>query len=250
MASSKIRCTASCLLPLLLLGLSASNAAARPWFGGFGGGSFNPGNTNTLTTGSFAGASNTAAGMTGQQPGMLANSAAGTGTMAAAGTTAGFGRRLISFTALLSGANQVPTPVQSAATATFSLTIDTVNQVGFYTLTIRNVAQFTMAHIHQGNAATNGAPIVLLLPNMAAPGAMPTPGVVTTLPMAPPTNINFGIYHGVITPASLITLDPATPAPTWAQFVALLQTGNAYANIHTTAFPAGEIRGQYMPDAL
>lgn len=247
---ARISCTASCLLPVLLVVLSASLAAARPIFGGFGGGDAS--NLGNINTGSNPVASNAqnAAGITGgqQQPGtMLTGSAAGTNPGAL--STTGFNRRLTSFTAQLSGANQVPAPVQSAASATFSLVLDSVNQVGYYTLIIRNVAQFTMAHIHQGNAATNGAPIVLLLPSTAAPGAMPTPGVVTTLPMTAPTNIGFAIYHGVITPASLITVDPATPAPTWAQFVALLQTGNAYANIHTAAFPAGEIRGQYTPDA-
>lgn len=271
-ASAKITsCTASSLLLLLLLGVcGTSMASARPVFGGLGGGSsFGGGgafnlagsttNTNANTnTGSISSnsnslvssttTSNNAGGITGgQQLGTaLTSSAAGSNPAA----SMGFNRRLTSFTAQLNGANQVPTPVQSAASATFTLVIDSVNQVGYYTLIIRNVAQFTMAHIHQGNAATNGAPIVLLLPSMATPGAMPSPGVVTTLPMTPPTNIGFGIYHGVITPASLITVDPATPAPTWAQFVALLQTGNAYANIHTTAFPAGEIRGQYTQDSV
>lgn len=241
MTGSSSRLAASLLL-LLLLALCSSPASARPiLFGsnlGSGQGSLfhsvfntNSGSTTTSTGGSVTTTGNTITATTGT-------------TMTAQQLGRG---QLLSFKAQLNGANQVPTPVQSGASATFTINIDNTNSVGYFTLVIRNVVNFTMAHVHKGNAATNGAPIVLLLPATAAPGAMPTPGVVATLPMTAPTDIGFAIYRGTITPASLITVDPATPAPTWAQFVQLLQTGNAYANIHTTAFPAGEIRGQYAP---
>jgi hypothetical protein len=54
-----------------------------------------------------------------------------------------------------------------------------------------------------------------------------------------------GTVEGVITPTDVV--GPATQGiepGSFAELVAAIRTGNAYANLHTTRWPGGEIRGQ------
>ena len=77
-----------------------------------------------------------------------------------------------------------------------------------------------MAHIHNGAPGIAG-PIVVTLYNQAASGT-----------------INGVFATGSLTAANL----PANV--TLASLKTLLLSGNAYVNVHTTANPSGEIRGQ------
>lgn len=54
---------------------------------------------------------------------------------------------------------------------------------------------------------------------------------------------------GTITPSSLVAV-PAqlVPAVNFDVLTEALVTKSAYANVHTTAAPAGEIRGQILSD--
>ncbi len=89
-----------------------------------------------------------------------------------------------------------------------------------YELTGTSIIGVTMAHIHNGVPGVAG-PIVVTLYNQAASGA-----------------INGVFAKGSLTSANL----PANV--TLASLKTLLLSGNAYVNVHTTANPAGEIRGQ------
>jgi hypothetical protein len=59
---------------------------------------------------------------------------------------------------------------------------------------------------------------------------------------------------GVLTPANIIGpaaqgIDPATDAANgFEELVRLLRSGVTYANVHSSKFPGGEIRGQIRPD--
>jgi hypothetical protein len=104
-----------------------------------------------------------------------------------------------------------------------------------FTLTYSDLPNpVTQAHIHLGKIHVAGGIIVFFCSNLSnpPPETQPCPG-------------NGGTVTGTLTPASVI--GPAAQGVTPGNFdalVAALDSDTAYANIHTTAFPAGEIRGQ------
>lgn len=110
------------------------------------------------------------------------------------------------FSAALTGASETP-PNQSAATGTGTLSFDPASKSMTASVTTSGIAG-TMAHIHEGAAGVPG-PIIFPL-NESYPGV--------------------GIW------STRVTLTDAQ--------VATLQAGRYYFNVHSAAFPAGEIRGQ------
>lgn len=84
------------------------------------------------------------------------------------------------------------------------------------------VAPLTVAHFHAAPIGVAGGIVRGFTP---AEGAVP--GIMS------------GTISGIWTPADAMPLSPAQ--------VANLLAGNIYANIHSSMFPAGEIRGQLMP---
>ena len=100
-----------------------------------------------------------------------------------------------------------------------------------YKLIVANIDSVTQAHIHCGEAGVNGSVVVFLF------GFFPT-GVT----------VNGTLAEGTITEANII---PAQDSPTcsgglqtWEDLIARLGNGTAYVNVHTIAYPGGEIRGQ------
>jgi hypothetical protein len=96
-----------------------------------------------------------------------------------------------------------------------------------WTLTLTNITGVTLSHIHLGsatNVGTTAGPVIinLFLPN-GATGA-----------------VNGEVAHGSITNANNanVSLDSLR---------VLFNNGNAYANVHTSAHPSGEIRDQIHP---
>jgi len=128
------------------------------------------------------------------------------------------GSGLITCSTILAGANEVP-PTTSTATGTVSYTFDPVAAMSTWSVTFAGLtAPATAAHVH--------APA---LPGFNAAVVVP----LTTIPVA-----TAGSYSG-----SATTTFPTTSELSAAQYAADLLAGKAYANIHTSTFPAGEIRG-------
>jgi hypothetical protein len=89
------------------------------------------------------------------------------------------------------------------------------------------------AHIHLGQLGVNGGVIVFLCSNVSVP---------VTTPACPTPS---GTVRGMVTASDVI--GPAGQGITAGEFVELLNAirrGASYANLHTAAFPSGEIRGQ------
>lgn len=139
--------------------------------------------------------------------------------------------------ATLSGAQEVPA-VTTNGTGTASLSLQNNDTSLDYTLTYANVSPPTQAHIHIGAAGTNGPIVLFLCSNLAPPQNVPVPQACP----APPATIT-----GTLTAANLIPR-PEVNINTFADAVAALLAGNAYANVHSMPFPAGEIRGQLDED--
>jgi len=91
-----------------------------------------------------------------------------------------------------------------------------------------NIQGVTQAHIHVGAIGTNG-PIVIFLYGFNAAGFSAEDCT--------------RLSKGIATPANLIPRS-TIGINTWDDFVAALLAGNTYVNVHTLAFPGGEIRGQ------
>ena len=119
------------------------------------------------------------------------------------------------YTSNLNGAQEVP-PTATTATGTGNLTLTgsaITSSISISGLTSTPIA----AHIHQGAPGVNG-PIILTL----APGpSLPMPGS--------PANYNCPV-GSTLTAAQIADLD----------------AGNLYFNVHTAAFPGGEVRGQIL----
>ena len=139
------------------------------------------------------------------------------------------------FNATATGAEEVP-PRASTAVAKVNVKLNREAGTASFNLrvteAIENVLQ---AHLHRGVTGTNGPIAVWLYP--AAPPASLIPGTTEGT-----------LAKGEWTPASLC-YSPTAPycvngAGDWDHFVADLEAGNLYLNLHTTAFPGGEIRGQ------
>jgi hypothetical protein len=128
----------------------------------------------------------------------------------------------------LSGEKEVP-PVTTNATGSAFLThyeiTDIIKDVKVdvvsYNLIFKGLSPLS-AHIHQGNEGKNGPVVATLY----------TFGIV---PCCLPGEIREGDLEG-----------PLAGKPVSA-LIDLMNSGNAYINMHTEAHPDGEIRGQIMP---
>lgn len=122
----------------------------------------------------------------------------------------------------LTGAEEVPA-VSTTATGSFQWRID--GQSLAYTLKASGTG-LTMAHIHIGEKGANG-PVVAFLFG-------PNPAGVDSIDVS-----------GTITVAQLT----GSLAGDWNGFIAALNRGGTYVNVHSTANPAGVVRGQIPASA-
>ena len=125
--------------------------------------------------------------------------------------------------------------ILSAGTATLALELDRNAQTLTYTLEFSGLStDVAQAHIHFGKRHVGGGVMVFFCSNLgngpAGTPACPAGG---------------GTVTGTVGAAGVV--GPAAQGVTPGNFDAVveaLDSNTAYANIHTTKFPAGEIRGQ------
>ncbi len=144
------------------------------------------------------------------------------------------------YTANLDGASEAP-PNASPATGIANVTYDDVARtLNVDVLFSGLIGNTNAAHIH---AAT------------ASPGTG-TAGVATTTPTFAgfPTGVTSGSYNNTLDltlassyNAAFITANGGTTATAETALAASLAAGTSYFNLHTTAFPGGEIRGFFTP---
>ena len=131
------------------------------------------------------------------------------------------------FRAHLNGAQEVP-PANTRAQgqAIFQLSKD--GESLRYKLIVANIENVTMAHIHLAPADANG------------------PVVAWLYPEGPPPQLIEGRFNGVLA-EGVITADDLVGPLAGADLGDLVDeiiAGNTYVNVHTSQFPAGEVRGQ------
>ncbi len=144
------------------------------------------------------------------------------------------------FRATLRGINETPGPVATQATGSFSATLSSDGTTLTYKVTYDNLnAQVTQSHIHFGLSKETGGIMIWLCQTAAVPAPASDPGV----PMCPDTTS--GAVSGTATAANVIgpNSQGITPGADFAKAVKAMREGAAYANVHSTRSPGGEIRG-------
>ena len=110
--------------------------------------------------------------------------------------------------------------------AVFRLSDD--GQTLHYRVIVSSIDNVTQAHIHRAAAGVNGGIVVWLYP--AAPPLQLIPGTSNGI-----------LMEGTITASNLVGSLAGQPL---SVLVAEIEAGNTYVNVHTLAYPPGEIRGQ------
>jgi len=144
------------------------------------------------------------------------------------------------FHATLHGVNETPGPVATQATGTLDATLSADGTTLTYTVTYNNLnAQVTQSHIHFGLPKETGGIMVWLCQTAAVPAPAGDPGV----PTCPDTTS--GTVSGTITVANVVgpNSQGITPGADFNKVIQALRQGLAYANVHSTRSPGGEIRG-------
>ena len=141
----------------------------------------------------------------------------------------------------LVGIKEVPV-ISTGASGRFHAVIDDTAGTIAYELTYSRLeGEVQQAHIHVGQRSVNGAVSVFLCQTEASPDPTglaprcPRSGTVTgTLQAA--NMIDGGIVNQGIAPGE------------FDELVAAIRAGVAYVNVHSTTFPAEEVRGQLRTD--
>jgi CHRD domain len=141
------------------------------------------------------------------------------------------------YSAALAPEQEVPA-VSSGASGRITLDIDEDGQEIAYELSFSGLqGDVRQSHIHFGQAGVNGG-IVLWLCDSATNNSP-----VATTPLCPQS----GSVSGVLVPSDVQGSAANTQqinAGEFAEAVAFIRKGLAYANVHTSLSPGGEIRGQ------
>jgi CHRD domain len=159
--------------------------------------------------------------------------------LAGASTAIADGKPDRSFSTTLIGYNETPLTLNSPGSGTFKAKLSKDGSSLDYTLTFSGLTSNALqAHVHFGAPAITGQIILFLCTNLGnAPsgsaGAQPCPA-------------SGGTVTGTLTAADVIarpTQNIHTGADGFAEILAAMGVGAAYANVHSANFPSGEIRG-------
>lgn len=127
------------------------------------------------------------------------------------------------FATHLSGDNEVaPVETRAQGQAVFTLSRDGTELQ--FRLIVANITDVFAAHIHLAPAGVNGPVVVTLYPGPPISG-----------------RVQGTLAQGTITAGNLA--GPLAGQPLSA-LIDAMGAGNTYVNVHTTAHPGGEIRGQ------
>lgn len=131
------------------------------------------------------------------------------------------------YRAHLAGGFEVP-PVDSRAQGQAIFQLNRDRDELSYRLIVSNIENVTMAHIHLAPAGENG------------------PVVAWLYPSAPPPQLIPGRFNGTLATGVITSADLVGPLAGMelSDLVDAIEAGNAYVNVHTSQYPAGEVRGQ------
>ncbi len=131
------------------------------------------------------------------------------------------------FDATLSGKNQSP-PIDTPAHGRATFVLSKSGRSLHYTLYVADIENASMAHIHIGQVGEEG------------------PVGAWLYPSTPPPVVKKGKFTGLLARGTLTAANLVGPlkGKSIEDLVSDIKAGDAYVNVHTTAHPGGEIRGQ------
>lgn len=131
------------------------------------------------------------------------------------------------FVAGLVGSQEVP-PVTTAGAAGAEFVLNPNGTISYELRAVGPIQNATASHIHLGARAQNGPVVAFLFESST------------------PTNFQAGdlISSGTLSDSNVIARPGFTPSI--SNLVQRMRQGRTYANLHTTAHPGGEIRGQII----
>ena len=136
----------------------------------------------------------------------------------------------------LVGIQEVPS-ISTVGVGTFRVRMVSDDAFTFRLTYNRLESPITQSHIHFGQRHVAGGISVFLCSNLINPP--PPPGT------APCPGTTSGVVTGTITADDVIGPVPqGITAREFDELVRAIRAGATYANVHTTTFPSGEIRGQ------
>lgn len=150
-----------------------------------------------------------------------------------------------SFTTTLTGYQETPVTLNSPGSGEFAAKISKDGKSIDYVLTYRDLPTTVLqSHIHFGRPALTGSVVLFLCTNLAPPANVPVPPACPQAPVGGAT----ATVTGTLTAANMISPTSLAQglgagAAGFAQVVAAIRNGAAYANVHTDQFKSGEIRG-------
>ncbi len=127
------------------------------------------------------------------------------------------------FTAVLLGSESFPDPVTTNATGTARFELSQDGQQLAFELTVSDIEDAFAAHIHLGARGEAGEIAVFLYVG----DAVTLTGVLA---------------QGTISDTEVVS----SAASSLAELLELIRSGGTYVNVHTNAYPNGEIRGQIV----
>jgi hypothetical protein len=136
--------------------------------------------------------------------------------------------------ALLKGAEEVPA-ISTLGVGKFALKFDYANGEIAYELAYAHLERVAAAHIHFGQRGANGGVLATLCSNVNTSATDDTP----------PCPHGEGGVRGRLTARDIVGPEGQGIAPEeMREAIRAIRAGLTYVNVHTEAFPSGEIRGQ------
>jgi hypothetical protein len=138
-------------------------------------------------------------------------------------TTTGSGTALVTYSADLSGKNEVP-PVTSKAGGELTLTVAQDGQSVSYSLNVTDLSNVTVAKLRNAKAGAKGAVILTIYGGPTKQGA----------------------FSGILAEGSFDASKLVGPlqGKTLEDFTNMVEAGEVYINVGSTKFQNGELRGQ------
>ncbi len=130
-------------------------------------------------------------------------------------------------TSHLGGNNEVP-PVDTRAQGQVKVQLSKDGNSLHFKLIVANIENVTMAHFHLAPEGVNGPVVVWLYPS--GPPAQLIPG-----------RSQGPLSEGEVTAANLVG---PLAGQSMTELAEAIRNGNIYVNVHTSAYPGGEVRGQ------